>query len=48
MRGKRLTLKEKKYLASIELDPAEWLMYRKNESGWTILNRETKQIKKIT
>ncbi|WP_442962137.1 DUF6906 family protein [Pseudogracilibacillus sp. SE30717A] len=47
MRGKRLTLKEKKYIGSLGLKPENWLMHRKYENEWIIVNKISKKPRRV-
>lgn len=47
MRVKRLTLREKKYLGSLGLRPENWLMHKKKNDVWIIVNKNSKKPRKI-
>lgn len=45
--GKRPTVSEMQHIASHGLNSSEWLISKKQNSKWTLLHRESKQVKEI-
>lgn len=45
--GKKLTLAQRKYLDSIGLQSADWLLVKKQTEMWTLSHRYTGQAKEV-
>lgn len=48
MRAKRLTLKEKKHIGSIDLRPENWLMHKRLENEWILVNKNSGKSRRIS
>lgn len=46
-KGRNLTLAQKKYLQSLKMDPANWLIVKKQDDFWLLKHRYLNQTKEV-